>query len=116
MKIILMLVLITTISLTAFSQENQTAKDQAFSYAYITVRQKDLSKKLKVEVDFGDTPDQVQAGQDYSDSLTNKKSYAAVLNYMAERQFELVETFALVSSYQGSGGTAGTIYIMRKRK
>ena len=111
-----MLALISTINLTAFSQENQTAKVQAFSYAYITVRGKDLSKKLKVEVDFGDTPDQVQAGQDYSDSLTNKKSYSAVLNYMAERQFELVGTLALVSSYQGSGGTTGVIFIMKKSK
>ena len=105
-----MFVLITTISLTAFSQENQTVKGQVFSFAYITVREKDLSKKLKVEVDFGDTPEQIQAGKDYSDSLTNKKSYAAVLNYMVERQFELVGTFAITS------GTIGTVFVLKKRK
>ena len=102
--------LITTISLTAFSQENQTVKDQVFSYAYITVREKDLSKKLKMEVDFGDTPEQIQAGQDYSDSLINKKSYAAVLNYMVERQYELVGTFALTR------GTSGAVFVLKKRK
>ena len=110
MRIILMCALITAISLTAFSQENQTAKDQVFSYAYITVREKDLSKKLKMEVDFGDTPQQIQAGQDYSDSLINKKSYAAVLNYMVERQYELVGTFALTS------GTSGAVFVLKKRK
>ncbi len=114
--IILMLAFITTISLTAFSQENQTEKDQTFSYAYISVEGKAFSKKLKVEVDFGDTPEQIKAGQEYSEILTNKKSYAAVLNYMVENQFELVEAHEFVSSFQGTGGTSGTIFILKKRK
>lgn len=116
MRIILMFAFIATISLTAFSQDNQTEKDQTFSYAYISVEGKLFSKKLKVEVDFGDTPEQIKAGQEYSEVLTNKKSYAAVLNYMVEKQFELVETLELISSYQGSGGTSGIIFILRKRK
>ena len=113
-----MLAFIAIISITAFSQVNQTEKekDQAFSYAYISIEGKLFSKKLKVEVDFGDTPEQKLAGQEYSEILTNKKSYAAVLNYMVENQFELVETLELISSYQGSGGTSGIIFIMKKRK
>lgn len=122
MKNILMLALIVTINLTAFSQDNQTEKekDQAFSYAYISVEGKVFSKKLKVEVDFGDTPEQIKAGQEYTEILTNKKSYAAILNYMVENEFELVETLTLESnsSYQGSGsgGTSGIIFIMKKKK
>jgi hypothetical protein len=122
MRNILMLAFIMAINLTAFSQDNQTEKekDQAFSYAYISVEGKLFSKKLKVEVDFGDTPEQIKAGQDYTELLTNKKSYAAILNYMVENEFELVETLTLEgnSSYQGtgSGGTSGIIFIMKKRK
>ena len=111
-----MLAFISTISLTAFSQETPIEKNQAFSYAYVKVEGKAFSKKLKVEVDFGDSPEQIQAGQEYSDTLTNKKSYAAVLNYMVEKQFELVQSFGLVSSYQGTGETSGTVFIMKKRK
>lgn len=79
-----------------------------------------FSKKIKVKVDFGDTPEQIKSGEEYSEMLTNKRSYAAVLNYMVENQFELVETLTLVESgsYQGSGGggTSGVIFIMKKMK
>jgi predicted heme/steroid binding protein len=111
-----MLAFTATISLTDFTQENHTEKNQEFSYVYISVEGKVFSKKLKVEVDFGDTPEQIQAGQDYSEALTNKKSYAAVLNYMADEQFELVETHDLVSFTQGTGGTIGVVFILKKRK
>ena len=119
---ILTLTFITTISLTAFSQdvkETETKNQiqaQTYSYAYISIKGKAFSKKLKVEVDFGDTPEQINAGKEYSEILTNKKSYAAVLNYMAERQFELVETLRIIFKLQGSGGTAGIIFIMKKTK
>jgi len=122
MRNILMLAFIMAINLTAFSQDIQTEKekDQAFSYAYISVEGKIFSKKLKVEVDLGDTPEQIKTGQEYTDILTNKKSYAAILNYMVENDFELVETLTLEgnSTYQGtgSGGTSGIIFIMKKRK
>lgn len=121
MRNILMLAFIMAINLTAFSQDIQTEKekDQAFSYAYISVEGKLFSKKLKVEVDFGDTPEQIKAGQEYTEKLTNKKSYAAILNYMVENEFELVETLTLEgnNSYQGtgSGGTSGIIFIMKKK-
>ena len=67
-----------------------------------------------MQVDFGDTPEQIRAGKEYSDRLTNKKSYAAVLNYMVENQFELVQTLDYTESYSGSGGTSGIVFIMRK--
>jgi len=122
MKNILTLAFIVAINLTVFSQDNQTekVKDQAFSYACISVKGKIFSKRLKVEVDLGDTPAQIKAGQEYTEILTNKKSYAAILNYMVENEFELVDTLTLEDngSYQGtgSGGTSGIIFIMKKRK
>jgi hypothetical protein len=119
MRMILILVLITTISLTAFSQDVQGTEIknqiQTYSYAYITIEGKGFGKKLKVDVDFGDTPEQVKSGEEYSQILTNKKSYAAVLNHMAENQYELVESRDISFSYQGTGGTSGIIFIMRKR-
>jgi hypothetical protein len=122
MRLILTLAFIVTISLTAFSQNVQETeiKDQTqgqtYSYAYISIYGKLFSKKLKVEVDFGDTPEQIKAGKEYSEILTNKKSYAAVLNYMVENQFDLVETLDYNETYQGSGGTSGIVFIMRKKK
>lgn len=92
------------------------AQDQNYSYAYISINGKVFSKKLKVEVDFGDTPEQIAEGEKYSELLTNKKSYAAVLNYMVDNQFELVETLDYIFTSQGSGGTYGVVFIMRKKK
>lgn len=118
---ILISAFIATINLTAFSQEVQKteienqAQNQIYSYAYILVEGKAFSKKLKVEVDLGDSPEQIRNGSEYSETLSNKKSYAAVLNYMAERQFELVETRDYIFTYQGTGETSGIIFIMRKK-
>lgn len=113
------LTIILALILTTFSTE-LFAQDQTDTYAYISIEGKLFSKKLKVVVDFGDSPQQIKAGQEYSEKLSNKTSYAAVLNYMVENQFELYETLALESSssYQGSGsgGTSGIIFIMRKKK
>ena len=122
MKKNLLLVLFIAINFTTFSQVNDTNKqgNKAFSYAYISVSGKLFSKKLKVVVDLGDSPEQIKLGEEYSDTLTNRKSYAAVLNYMVENNYELVETLTLVdnSSFQGtgSGGTSGVIFIMKRRK
>jgi hypothetical protein len=122
MRMILTLALIATSSLTAFTQDVQEieiksqTQGQTYSYAYISVYGKIFSKKLKIEVDFGDTPEQMKAGKEYSEILTNKKSYAAVLNYMVENQFDLVETLDYTVTAQGTGGTSGIVFIMRKKK
>lgn len=108
MKAFLLSGFIVTISLAAFSQDAQQTgvsdqtEDRSYSYAYISVEGKLFSKKLKVQVDFGDTPEQISAGKEFSEILTNKKSYAAVLNYMVESQFELVETLDHLGIYQGT--------------
>lgn len=122
MKTILLSSFIVILSLAASAQDvqqtavsNQT-QDRAYSYAYISVEGKLFSKKLKVQVDFGDTPEQISAGKEFSEILTNKKSYAAVLNYMVESQFELVETLDHLGIYQGTGETDRIVFIMRKRK
>ncbi len=86
----------------------------SFSYAYIRVEGKFLSKKLKVKVDLGDSDEQIAEGEKLSEILTNKKSYAAILNYMSKIGFELVNTFDLTRSSDGSGGTSGIIYVMKK--
>ena len=55
-------------------------------------------------------------GKEYSEILTNKKSYAAVLNFLAENEYELVESRDNNYSFQDSGGTSGIILIMRKKR
>lgn len=121
MRFLLTLVFLTTICLTGFSQDlkpitdKTQVQDTTYTYAYILVEGKLFSKKLNVNVDLGDTPEQLKAGKEYSEKLTNKKSYAAVLNYMVESGFELVQTLDYTSSYSGSGGTSGIVFIMKKK-
>lgn len=119
MRLVFTLTYIFTIYFSSYSQSLIDSKNeilvQSYSYAYITVQGKTFGKKLHVNVDLGDTPEQIKAGKEYSEILTNKKSYAAILNYMAEQNFELVESRDISFSYQGTGGTAGIIFIMRKK-
>jgi hypothetical protein len=120
MKIILTLLLLTTISLASFSQTVQKAdslqqkQHNKYSYAYILIKGKVFSRKLIVSVDFGDTPAQIKEGEAYSEKLTNRKSYAAILNYMVASDYELVETLDYTDQYNGAGGTSGVVFIMRK--
>ena len=123
MKLIFTLALVATMGLTTLAQETQQRETitgetnhTSYTYAYIVVEGKLLSKKLKVKVDFGDTPAQLRVGKEYSDKLTNKTSYAAILNYMVDNGFELVETLDFTQSYNGTGGTSGIAFIMRKKK
>ncbi len=121
-NLILLLSFLLTFSIAAFSQSVQSTKVEnkadikTYTYAYIRVQGKAFSKKLKVDVDFGDTPEQLKAGEEYSEISTNKKSYAAVLNYMADKKFELVQTLEQTSSFNGSGGTSGVVFIMKREK
>lgn len=76
---------------------------------------KSLSKKLKVNVDLGDAPEQQEEGKRLSDELDNKESHAAILNYMAERDFDLVETIVKQHPHSTDAGALdGIIFIMRK--
>ncbi|SMG05813.1 hypothetical protein [Sphingobacterium psychroaquaticum] len=84
------------------------------SYAYIRIEGKFLSKKLKVNVDLGDSEKQLEDGMKLSQILTNTRSYAAVLNYMAEIGYELVNTLDLTKNSDGTGGTSGIVYVMKK--
>ncbi len=107
---------ITIVLISGTFSANSFAQDSTYSYAYISVKGKLFSKKLKVTVDFGDTPEQLKKGEEFSEILTNKKSYAAILNYLVDKKFELVETLDFIETYQGSGGTSGIVFIMRKKK
>lgn len=96
-------------------EKSSTVPDSC-NYAFIKVSSKSLSKKLSVEVELGDSNGQEQQAKGFNEILNNKKSYAAILNYMASHGFVLQHTLDLTSSFQGSGGTTGMIFIMRKMK
>jgi len=99
---------------TANSVAYQTTIAPQTSYAYIEIYGKILSRKLKVKVDLGDEDEQIEEGKKLSEILTNKKSYASVLNFMATLGYELVETLDLIDISSSSGGTSGIIFIMKK--
>lgn len=120
MRLLLTLSLILGVLNTALGKNiNDTSykkQSEIYSYAFISIEGKAFSKKLKVDVDLGDTPEQINEGKELSEILTNKKSYAAVLNYMASNHYELVESRDYSFSYQGTGGTYGIIFIMKKKR
>lgn len=120
MRIILVVFLLAIALSSTFAQEKKEKIMSAFNYAFVSVEGTLFSKKLKVEVDLGDRQEQIDVGKKYSEILSNRKSYTAILNYMTDEGFELVQTLTLESSssYSGSGagGTSGVIFIMRVRK
>ena len=83
-KIVLTLSFIAVFNPISFAQTTPKttpgSSTQPSSYAYVRIKGKAFSKKLKVEVDFGDSQEQLDKGEKFSEILTNKKSYAAVLN------------------------------------
>ena len=85
-----------------------------YEYAFVTVEDREFSKKLKVKVDLGDTSKQIKKGEEFSTSLNKIKSHASILNFMGSHKFELIETKEMSASYQGSGGSNGIVFIMRK--
>ncbi|MEM0939639.1 MAG: hypothetical protein AAGI25_07595 [Bacteroidota bacterium] len=64
-KSTLLIVIIFLFSVDLFAQEKES-----FFYACIYVDQRSFSRKLNVRVDFGDSPDQIRAGEEYSELLT----------------------------------------------
>ena len=113
---IIAIILSITISSNAQTQNIDSTNNSNYSYAYISIEGRTFSKKLIIQVDLGDTPEQITQGKLYSDFLTDRKSYAAVLNYMSDHQYELVNTLDLNVSIYGSGGTSGIIFVMRRKE
>lgn len=111
---LLLITLLICLSQSSFSQDFVKNLSPTYSYSYLTVMGKAFSKKLSVEVDLGDTQEQIEFGKSYTDILNKKNSYAAILNFMADQKYELVDSRDIVGSYQGTGGTFGIILIMRK--
>jgi hypothetical protein len=119
MKHVIILLLIASNWLNVSGQNRDNSSENIiepiYSYAYITIQNKGFGKKLNVEVDLGDSQAQIAKGKEYSDILSNKKSYASIINYMATEKYELVITRDYNYSYQGTGGSYGLILIMRKK-
>lgn len=94
------------------------AKSQADTclYAFIEMHRNSFNDKIRIDVDLSDTPEQIKTGKEYTELLTNKKSYAAILNFMEQNQFKLVQSLVLTENVQGSGGSSGMVFIMRKKK
>lgn len=95
---------------------NGLSQEIEYNYAVVTVKDGSFSKKKNVEVDLGDTPNQLKQGEEFSESLNKSKSHAAILNFMSAHKYVLVETKTVSASYNGSGGSYGVVFIMRKQK
>jgi len=109
------LFILTIVILVTF-ESSVNAQTNNNEYVYISVTNKFLSRKLNVNVDFGDEVDQIKKGEEFTEILTGKKSMVAVLNYMLKDGYELVNTIEINALSQGTGGTVGLGFIMRKIK
>ncbi|EAZ80813.1 hypothetical protein [Algoriphagus machipongonensis] len=98
-----------------FISQHSTAKGFNYPYAFISITGDPFSDKLNVKVDFGDNPEQIIEGEKLSEILSEKTSYASVLNYMSGLGFVLVETMVTTNQHNGNGGTSGFVFIMRKK-
>ncbi len=105
---------------TAFAQsypETTTQEEYRIpTYAHIQLEPGFWSSKLGVNVDLGDSDEQVEEGKRLSNILSQTRSYAAVLNHMAELGYELINTLNITSSSNGSSGSYRIVYIMKKVK
>lgn len=88
------------------------AQDVTSSYTYISISGRLMTPKLKVEVDLGETREQRIKGRKFSEILSEKSTHAAILNYMDENHFELVQAMENIIG----GSASKTIFIMRKKK
>ena len=109
-----LVIIIFLVSMLSIPSNGLFAQDKPYEYAYVSIDGKSFSKRLKVKVDFGDKEEEINKGKDYSKILSDKKSYVAILNYMLEHEFELVESFVNYS-VGGSDDTAGIVFLMKKK-
>ena len=108
-KMIFVFLFVVLIQDTIFAQTSE-------EYVYIAVSGRLFSKKLNIVVDFGDKEEQITKSEKYTKILTGRKSYIGVLNYMFDEGYELLETMEFTSLYQGTGGTSGLGFILKKKK
>lgn len=114
-KLLFFALLACNSNLYSQTQETEKMKEMNDTYAYVSVSGKIFSKKLKVQVDLGDTDEQIVKGKELSELLTDKKSYASVLNFMVSEGFELTDTLILSETTNGNGGTNGIVFILKKK-
>lgn len=118
MKKFLIFFIITVYSFNCYAVDavsvDEIVAQKRETYAYIRVEGKFLSKRLKVKVDLGDSENQIAAGEKLSDLLSSKKSYAAVLNYMSDLGYELINTLELTNDSSASRGISVIVYVMKK--
>jgi len=115
LRVLFFLLILCSTNLYSQTQESAKMNEHTDTYAYVSVYGKIFTKKLKVQVDLGDTEEQIAKGRELSELLTDKKSYAAVLNFMVSEGFELADTLILSETTNGSGGTNGIVFILKKK-
>ncbi len=122
MKALITTLAVTAYALTGFSQDRKPADslsigdDHHISYACLYIGKKDLARQLNVDVDFGDTEEQLAFSRRYANALKGKTSLAAVLNFMASRKFELIDTNEEAEYLRGGRGNGKVMFIFRKKK
>lgn len=116
MKKLKFLTKILIVSMFILLIQDTISAQSSEEYVYVAVTGRLFSKKLNVTVDFGDKEDQIGKSEKYTEILTGRKSYIGVLNYMFDEGYELVETLEFTYLYQGTGGTSGLGFILKKKK
>ena len=116
MKKLKIITKVIIVSLFVLLIQDTISAQSSKEYVYISVSGRLFSKKLHIVVDFGDKPEEIVKSEKYTEILTGRKSYIGVLNYMSDDGYELIETLEFTSLYQGTGGTSGLGFILKKKK
>ena len=114
MKKLKIITKVIIVSLFVLLIQDTVSAQSSEEYVYISVSGRLFSKKLNIVVDFGDKPEEIIKYERYSEILTGCKSYIGVLNYMSNEGCKLVETMEYTSMYQGTGGTSGLGFILKR--
>lgn len=114
----LLIIFLALFSVNASAQEKITNDVQVtnakYSYIYVRVQDKLFTSKLIVNVDFGDSPKQIEEGKKLSKILNNKKSHAAIINSLSELGYELVNTVGLPGIESSTNGNFVILYLLKK--
>lgn len=93
----------------------EAEKAAIFDYAYVLVDGR-LGKRLKIHVDTGDQPFPVPNKKDVIKKFRKKGSYVAVVNFMIEQGYEVVNITHAYEMAAGNAGVEGLSCILRKAR
>jgi len=91
---------IVTILLLLYTVTIKAQKTEEF--AFITIKGKFFSKKLKTRIDFGEGEEAIKKSEKFESDLKDAKSFVTILNYMSEAGYEMDSPNDFIGMYHNT--------------